>query len=86
MEEVDFQTKRSLVVEYIFYSIFIISIIFIMGSLASVFDISEIENPSILLGCTLGFISFIFISAMILMSHLEAILKVIDKLRYGEYK
>ncbi len=83
---VEGRTKTGLAIEYIFYSIFIISIVFIMGALSLVFYPSEIKNPTIVLGCALGFISFIFILAMMLRSHVEELFKVIDKLRYGEYK
>lgn len=85
MEEVDIQTKSELVVQYIFYSVMIIMILFVLGSVCIVFRPEEILNIQTQLGVMLGFISFILIMASIFSSNLTGLFDTMDKLNREEY-
>ncbi len=85
MDEV-VKTKKGLVIEYIFYSIMVIALIFEILVVSILFQPEYIINLQVRLGCMLGYISFIFIMAIILVRSLNALFDVIYKLSEGDYE
>ena len=85
MDEV-VKTKKGLAVEYIFYSIMIIAFIFDMCAVAIIFQPELIVDVHVRFGCTLGFISFMLVMAVMLARSLSRLSDVIYKLSEGEYE
>ena len=85
MDEV-VKTKKGLVIEYIFYSILVLAFIFEILAVTIVFQPELIANVQVRFGCTLGFISFIFIMVFMLIRNLSNLFDVIYKLNEGDYE
>lgn len=86
MEEVERQTKKGLVVEYIFYSMMVLVFIFEMSAASILFQPEYIINLQVRFGCTLGFMSFIILMAFLLVRSLSRLFDTIYKLSEGDYE
>lgn len=85
MDEVEYQTKRELVSQYIFSSLMIMMTLFVILGSCIAFNPEEIVNQQIRLGSTFGFFAMIFIMAIMLFRNLEGLFDAIYKLNEGEY-
>jgi len=85
MEEVENQTKKDLIIIYLFSSLMIIMTVFVLLVMCIVFSPEGIADEQVRLGSTFGFIALAFIMVIMLGRNMDNLFDVIYKLNEGEY-